>query len=49
VKKTERGVTRINDYFANTYDMADDSVEITKLLRVTVYCFLAELHNFNEN
>ncbi len=49
LKKLTKGVGRINDYFANNYDMPDDSVEITKLLKVTVYCFLAELHNFGEN
>jgi hypothetical protein len=29
--------------------MPDDSLEIGRLLKVTIYCFLAELHNFGEN
>jgi hypothetical protein len=31
-KMLEKGVERINDYFMNTYDMKDDSVEIMKFL-----------------
>jgi hypothetical protein len=48
-KKVEKYICRINDYFINTYDMKDDALEIGRLFRVTAYCFLAELHNFNEN
>lgn len=29
--------------------MPDDTVEVTRLVKVTAYCFLAELHGFNEN
>jgi hypothetical protein len=49
VKMASKGVTKINDYFTNTYDMRDDHGEIEKLLKVTVYCFLAEFHCFRDN
>jgi hypothetical protein len=49
VMKLDRNIGRINDYFMNTYDMKDDSLEIAKLLKISAYCFLAELHGFNEN
>jgi hypothetical protein len=44
-----KGVVKINDYFTNIYDMRDDHREIEKPLKVTVYCFLAELHSFRDN
>lgn len=49
MKRAAKGVAKINDYFTNTYDLRDDHGEIEKLLKVTVYCFLAELHSFRDN
>nr|BAK00556.1 predicted protein [Hordeum vulgare subsp. vulgare] len=45
----EKGMRRINEYFVNTYDMSEDTQSTYKLMRVTVYCFLAEFHSLNHN